>query len=94
MTDAVPGTLDFGHVRQWLYELRDRLPMFVIYDHPSDRPDFYVARLWLSLPEPAASGYVIMDPDLERLQESMASMGLTKLMPQEGDDPVILETWL
>jgi hypothetical protein len=91
---AVPGTLDIPGTRAHLYALRDQLPMFVMYDHPSDHPDFYVARLHLTFPEPQPTGLAILDRDLERLQETMEALGLVKLMRQPGDDPVILETWI
>ena len=42
--------LRLGEVRAYLDTLRDRLPMFIVTDHPSDWPDYYVARLHLTLP--------------------------------------------
>lgn len=67
------------------------IDIWVVYDHPTDFPDHYVARLWRG-ETPTTIG--IIDRDLERLRDRLEGMGLVKLMPQEGDDPVILETWL
>jgi hypothetical protein len=69
----------------------DWLPIWVVYDHPSDYPNCYVARLF-SGEKPTAT--VMICPDLEKLQTELINMGLVKMMPMPGDDPVILETWL
>lgn len=91
---AQPGSLNIQQTRRWLWELRADLPMFVIYDHPTDWPEFFVARLHLCLPEPHATNLVVMDVQLDRIQTTMEALGLVKLMRSEGDDPVILETWI
>lgn len=67
------------------------LPIWVVYDHPSDYPNCYVARLFAG-EQPTAN--VMICPDLEKLQNELINMGLVKMMPMPGDDPVILETWL
>lgn len=67
------------------------LPVWVIYDHPSDYPDCYVARLWIN-DQPTAN--TIASTDLEKLRDAMEEMGLSKLLPLEGDQPHIIETWL
>jgi hypothetical protein len=94
MAEAIAGSLNIPDTRHYLWTLQGRLPQFVVYDHPSDWPDFYVARLWLALPEPTPLPLVLMDRDLDRLQTTMDALGMVKLMPSEGDDPVILETWI
>jgi hypothetical protein len=83
-----------GDMRQYLYSLRERLPMWTVYDHPTDYPDVYVARLWLSLPEPVALPMTLACPELDPLREELANLGLTSLHRQPGDDPAILETWI
>jgi hypothetical protein len=67
------------------------LPIWVIYDHPKDYPNSYVARCFI-YEQPTNS--IIVADDLERLRDTMIEMGLVKLMRMPGDDPVILETWL
>jgi len=66
------------------------LAIWVVYNHPRDRPD-YVARLWQ---HGTATGVAIIDRDLKRLRETLEGMGLVHLDRMEGDDPMILETWL
>jgi hypothetical protein len=67
------------------------LAIWVVYDHPKDYPNNYVAREWRG---EAATGNYMVCPDLELLRGELINMGLVKLMPMDGDDPVILETWL
>jgi len=75
-----------GHIA-----LPDVLSIWVVYDHPKDFPHCYVARRWEG-EKPMADKLV--SPDLEKLRDVLEGMGLVKLMPMAGDDPVILETWL
>jgi len=88
------GGLDYAATLNMLRSLADRLPMFVVTDHPSDQPDFFVARLYLTLPENTPTTFTIMHPDLEHLQDALEALGLTKLMRDPADDPVIVEVWL
>lgn len=67
------------------------LPIWVVYDHPNDFPNIYVARLWVGL---RATEEFIVSPDLEGLRDVLIGRGLVKLDRMEGDDPAILETWL
>jgi hypothetical protein len=67
------------------------LQIWVVYDHPSDFPNNFVARCFINN-VPTAS--IMVCPDLGKIQDQMVEMGLVKLMPMPGDDPVILETWL
>ena len=70
--------------------------IYAIHDHPSDWPNFYVCRRWIT----SAQGVVpdenvlCMSQDINKIREMLIYMGLVKLMPAEGDDPVIVETWL
>jgi hypothetical protein len=72
------------------------LAMWVVYDHPTDYPNSFVARRFdvdAAGPKPSAS--IIIAPDLEKLQDVLEfEMGLVKLMRSPGDDPKIVETWL
>ena len=88
-----PPTLD-SVLRGWLYESRERLPQFVIYDRPTDFPDMYVARLWWTLPEPQPTSFVIRSKGSESLRGIMENAGLTQLTRSPEDDPKIVETWL
>lgn len=81
-------------IAQLLFNLRERLPMFIITDHPEDMPDVFAARLHLSLPEAAPTNLVVSHPDLEALRNLMMQLGLTNIGREEGDQPVIVECWL
>ena len=94
MTEAASNQVTFDQMHVYLDTLRDRLPVFTVTDHPTDFPDFYVARLHLSLPQPQPMPLTIMDKNLERLQTTMQALGLVKLDRSPEDDPVILETWI
>jgi len=74
----------------------EHLVMWTIYDHPSDWPDWYVARPYTigDGPEPVPGDTVILERDLERLRDQMQRRGLVKLMRNEGDHPNVVETWL
>jgi hypothetical protein len=85
-------TLYDTHARlQW--QLRDRLPMWVVYDHPRDYPYHYVARMHLTLPGPKPTDHIILAKDLDALRDDLPP-GLTRLARQPDDDPKIIEVWL
>jgi hypothetical protein len=71
------------------------LPIWAVYDHPSDFPEEYVARKCV-----ARAGSVEMtsefmsSPDLELLRAMLEARGLVYLERMEGDAPVVLETWV
>lgn len=71
-----------------------RLPMWVIYDHPSDYPDSFVARLHFTLPQPELTVLLMVSPNLQALQLSFAAAGLTPIARSVEDDSVIIESWL
>lgn len=85
MTETLP---------QILWEHRDRLPMFTVYDHPRDQPDVYVARLWLTLPKAEPTNLILSHPEIEAIRAELRGLGLTRLMRRPEDDPKIMETWL
>ena len=65
------------------------LEIWVVYDRPLDSPDLWVARKWI-LDQP--TGITLAATTLEGLRE-MLPEGLFMMPRQEGDDPVIVETW-
>lgn len=67
------------------------LSIWVVYDHPTDWPDYFVAREWIG---EQPGNMVTLERDLDRLRDRLRRMGLTRLERNEEDDPVILETWL
>lgn len=75
--------------------MRNDLPMWTIYDHPRDAPDLFVARKHLiERGFSVATSEAFACKSLEPLRERMLEMGLTCLPRQEGDDPVIVESWI
>jgi hypothetical protein len=78
---------------QFLYDEREKLPMFVVYDHPVDFPQHYVAVLWVSAPV-LRLPYVLRASTIERLRDMLDALGLTHLHRYPDDDPRIMETWL
>lgn len=67
------------------------LPIWVVYDHPTDWPDHFVARLWVG---ERPTGDMLLAFDIEVIRQTLAEKGLTRLDRMEGDDPNIAETWL
>lgn len=71
------------------------LSMWVVYDHPKDYPDWFVARKWnVGAEGEAPTDEVMRHNELDGLRETLDFMGYTCLQREEGDDPCIVETWL
>lgn len=68
------------------------MPMWVIYDHPRDYPDCFVARLWDGLNNKATSS-VLTASTIEELEAKLPP-DLYRLERQPGDDPTIMGVWL
>lgn len=74
------------------------LPVWTVYDHPSDYPGHFVARRRLvggdSVAQEEAEGvFLLVAETLERLRE-LIPPGLARLDRSLDDDPVIVESWL
>ena len=67
------------------------LKIWTIYDHPTDYPDNFVARLFL-LDKPTT--YLVIASTLDDLRGAMREAGLIQLDRSPGDDPKIVETWM
>lgn len=91
MTDAptVPVPIDV-----LIGLLRDRLPAMVVYDHPTDHPDAFVARLWLTLPKAEPTNMLLKSAELDPLRDSLRLLGFVQLMRNPEDDANIVETWV
>ena len=68
-----------------------KIPLFVVYRHPSDFPDHFVARLW-ELNQP--TGVYELAETLKELQAKLPVEGMLWIKRQPSDDPVILGTWV
>lgn len=74
---------------------REPLWVWVIYDHPRDFPDSFVARPQCETQEGIqqfAEGFAA--PELDMLRDHMRRMGLTCLPRHPSDDPIIVEVWI
>ena len=71
-----------------------RFPLIAVYKKPKDYPDAYVARVWegaRNLP----TNTLIKRETLQEIRNDIKAAGFTiRLEPAEGEDPVIVETWL
>ena len=70
--------------------MKNALELWVIYDHPSDFPDCFVARKWLNN-TPTAT--FITGNSLEELRVAIPQ-GLVCLPRDKHDDVKIVETWI
>jgi hypothetical protein len=69
--------------------------MWTVYDHPTDYPNNFVARKFLIGPNQVIPQLdTMICPDVEMIRDRLRAMGLVKLMRSDGDDPVIMETWI
>ena len=72
----------------------DALPIWTVYEHPSDMPDKYVARMFLCTKYAIATDEVIVADTLDEVRKTLACRGLIRITRHQTDDPVIVETWL
>lgn len=76
------------------------LPMIVVYDHPLDYPDYYVARIWYVIPRQGATATVhatemfMIADSMEGIHTGIPGRFIElPRLPQEPD-PKIIETWI
>jgi hypothetical protein len=67
------------------------LYLWVVYDHPRDHPEYFVARLWDG---DKATDFAMLCPELRPLQQRLEQQGLVRMPRAPDDDPAILESWL
>ena len=71
------------------------LTMYSVYDHPTDYPDMYVARLSnVTIKGFTPTDILIKSPCLKTLRNALSSMGLERMERSKLDDPTIIEVWL
>lgn len=70
--------------------------MWVIYDHPRDFPNTFVAKRWAVRDNrgEVPTTDMIVSPDLIALREIMALKGLICMDRHPTDPEVIIEVWL
>jgi hypothetical protein len=70
------------------------LPLWVIYDHPTDHPQFYVARKWLvGRGKYEATGDIRVGITLDEVRRKIGP-GKARLDRHVTDDPKIIEVWI
>lgn len=99
-----PSPLRDHYIQEWnAYGLPPLFPdqakpasvIWVVYDHPTDIPHYFVARQHRTY----ADGSTDVDPTahtfdtLDHARAWLAAKGLLCLGRQEGDDPKIVESW-
>ena len=73
----------------------EALSIWVIYDHPRDFPDIFVARRHIAYgPKAGPTTDAIGSDLLDALREEMERRGLVRMDRLPADDPVIIETWM
>jgi hypothetical protein len=74
----------------------ETLAIYVIYDHPKDFPNTYVAkRDWIMSGRVVRdTAFILVSPNVEQLRDIFKQNGLTKLPRDPNDVPVILEYWI
>ncbi len=72
------------------------MPIWTVYEHPTDYPDQFVARrfnILIDKPEPQATDDIVTAASLQELRE-MLPIGLTRIPRLHGDEPQIVEVWI
>ena len=72
------------------------LPMWTVYENPSDYPNLFVARrfdLVRGEPEPRATGNVLAASSLFELR-GMLPIGLRRIPRLHEDEPQVVEVWI
>jgi hypothetical protein len=68
------------------------VPIFwVIYDHPADYPEHFVARVFV-LDQPQRK--IMLTGDLEHFRKMFRERGYTLFPRDPSDDPAIVESWM
>lgn len=71
------------------------LEMWTVYDHPRDFPEYFVARKFLvEGGQPRSTPQAVVCKQLAPLREWLAVRGLVPLARNDGDDSVIVESWV
>lgn len=73
------------------------LGIWTVYDHPSDYPDGFIARLHEVLPGGVhrATAHTVMAPSLDEVRELLPHLRYRMRIDRHpSDDPVIVESWI
>ena len=73
---------------------RGQLPIWTVYDRPSDHPQGFIARLHEVGPGIYGPTAHVVTGELHELRVAFMQAGLTCIARSEGDDANIVESWL
>lgn len=68
----------------------ERFPIITVYDHPSDFPEGFVARLWSDC---KPTNYYTLAQTLEGVRETLPG-GMVRFERSPEDDACIAEVWI
>jgi len=82
-----------------MLDLTNALPMWTVYDHPTDYPDSFVARKYLITGGEVAfaTNEVVTAPSITAIRKAVQDVMpyvLTCLPRDDSDDSKIVECWL
>jgi hypothetical protein len=89
----VPGTCLCGQETVFS-KLGQHLPMWVVYNHPKDFPEGFIARLHLAVDGRTLPTAAVQRAGTLAELRDLLPRGLVRIARNPQDDPVILETWL
>ena len=81
------------YFEQMHHDNQHRLPMWTVYESPSDYPGQYVARMFLVKPQVEATSLHIVADTLPEVYAQLPR-GLYWMDRKPGDDPTIVGVWL
>jgi hypothetical protein len=73
---------------------RGYLPIWTVYNRPSDYPNGYIARLHLTGDGAMGATDLTIKADLSDIRRVLRLAGLTKMAREPEDMPQIIESWL
>jgi hypothetical protein len=80
---------------QWQATQSRMMPMWTVYDHPSDHPESFVARQHLAGDgKSTATPYQLTTDNIETIRMVLRHAGLTPIERDPKDDAKIVETWI
>ena len=99
MVTVIVGAIVMSAVQLARYLLHPAAPeMWVIFEHPADHPDQFVARRFVEVEgaaKPQLTSDILVSPDLDALRATLClKKHLGCLSRAPDDDPQIVETWL
>jgi len=89
-----PVKIPLERLHRLTARLQARLPTWVVYNQTTrEYPGSWVARMYVVLPEPRSTRFVITHDTLDELRCLLPS-GLMRLSRQPTDPPEIVEIWI